>query len=155
MEELEAFYDDRKMPIPEVLEDAFSGIDVDDDGYITYIEFLSATLPNKIRCNETFCRRVFELMDRNDDGYIDASDLSQERCEWIEPSWQATIIEACAAKAWQKWPTGTSTCGVQMCARAAIASGRKSADPSPLVKKESRVVNSSKDTLGWGLSGSC
>ncbi|CAK9023983.1 Calcium-dependent protein kinase 32 [Durusdinium trenchii] len=77
MEELEAFYDDRKMPIPEVLEDAFSGIDVDDDGYITYIEFLSATLPNKIRCNETFCRRVFELMDRNDDGYIDASDLSQ------------------------------------------------------------------------------
>ena len=32
---------------------------------------------------------VFELMDRNDDGYIDASDLSQERCEWIESEEQA------------------------------------------------------------------
>ena len=35
MEELEAFYDDRKVPIPEALEEAFSGIDVDDDGAST------------------------------------------------------------------------------------------------------------------------
>lgn len=77
MEVLEAFYDDRRMPIPEALEQAFSGVDVDDDGYITYIEFLSATLPRSIRCDENFCRRVFEMVDRNGDGFIDASDLSQ------------------------------------------------------------------------------
>lgn len=33
MEVLEAFYDDRRMPIPEALEQAFSGVDVDDDGH--------------------------------------------------------------------------------------------------------------------------
>jgi len=77
MEVLEAFYDDRKLPIPPALEEAFSGVDVDDDGYITYIEFLSATLPPSIRCNEQFCRRVFEMIDRNGDDFIDASDLSQ------------------------------------------------------------------------------
>eukprot|EP00439_Symbiodinium_sp_Y106_P038452 s2233_g4.t1 len=77
MEDLEAFYEDSGMPMPEMLESAFSGVDVDDDGYITYIEFLSATLPHWARSDRTFCRRVFEILDRNCDGIIDASDLAQ------------------------------------------------------------------------------
>lgn len=77
MEDLEAFYEDSGMPMPEMLESAFSGVDVDDDGYITYIEFLSATLPRWARSDRTFCRRVFEILDRNCDGIIDAADLAQ------------------------------------------------------------------------------
>ena len=38
MEVLEAFYDDRKLPTPPALEEAFSGVDVDDDGCLTTIE---------------------------------------------------------------------------------------------------------------------
>lgn len=37
MEVLEAFYDDRKLPIPPALEEAFSGVDVDDDGCLITI----------------------------------------------------------------------------------------------------------------------
>ncbi|CAJ1364825.1 unnamed protein product [Effrenium voratum] len=77
MEELEAYYEDEGLPVPDTLENAFSGIDVDDDGYITYIEFLSATLPQRIRCDEKFIHRVFEVMDWNGDGFIDVSDLCQ------------------------------------------------------------------------------
>ncbi|CAE7434394.1 CPK3 [Symbiodinium natans] len=77
MEELESFYEESGTPVPEMLETAFSGVDLDDDGYITYIEFLSATLPRKARGDRNFCRRVFEILDRNRDGFIDASDLAQ------------------------------------------------------------------------------
>ena len=37
MEVLEAFYDDRRMPIPQALEQAFSGVDVDDDGHLAAV----------------------------------------------------------------------------------------------------------------------
>jgi len=63
--------------IPEGLEEAFRGVDVDDDGYMTYVEFLAATLPRAIRCDERLVRIVFQHLDRGHDGYIDADDLAE------------------------------------------------------------------------------
>mmetsp|Transcript_156967 Transcript_156967/g.273281 ORF Transcript_156967/g.273281 Transcript_156967/m.273281 type:complete len:111 (+) Transcript_156967:1360-1692(+) len=43
---------------------------------MTYGNFLSATLPVSLRCREDLCRRVFNLLDRNQDGFIDHRDLA-------------------------------------------------------------------------------
>merc|ERR1719198_1858448 len=56
------------LEVPDGLQEAFSGVDLDHDGYITYGDFLAATLPRTLRCREDLCRRVFTLMDRNRDG---------------------------------------------------------------------------------------
>jgi len=62
--------------IGEELDDAFKGVDLNKDGYINFGEFLAATLPDALRCSESVCRRVFGLLDRNRDGFIDQDDVA-------------------------------------------------------------------------------
>mmetsp|Transcript_95399 Transcript_95399/g.270034 ORF Transcript_95399/g.270034 Transcript_95399/m.270034 type:complete len:583 (-) Transcript_95399:63-1811(-) len=61
----------------EGLEAAFDGVDINDNGYINYLEFLAATLPHSLRSQELLCRTVFDMLDPSLDGYIDADDLSR------------------------------------------------------------------------------
>jgi len=75
LENLEEHYLPSKSLTWQNLEDAFGLVDIDDDGYITYIEFLSATLPRNVRRNESLCRIIFDILDRNKDGRIDTEDL--------------------------------------------------------------------------------
>lgn len=76
IEALETFYIHTSGKIPDSLDDDFSGVDVDGDGCITYMEFLSATLPDAIRYNEQLVLTVFQSLDRNQDGRVDAEDLA-------------------------------------------------------------------------------
>merc|ERR1711862_997662 len=64
------------LAIPPNLENAFQALDLNEYGYITYTNYLAATLPETLRCREDLCHTVFSLMDRNRDGYIDESDLA-------------------------------------------------------------------------------
>merc|ERR1712183_1237130 len=63
------------LAIPANIDDAFRAVDLNQNGYITYGNFLSATLPLSLRCREDLCQRVFHLLDRNHDGFIDQDDL--------------------------------------------------------------------------------
>lgn len=60
----------------EDLDDLFAHIDFDNTGYISFVAFLSATLPPSVRLDETLHKRIFALSDRNNDGFIDACDLA-------------------------------------------------------------------------------
>jgi len=62
--------------IPPNLDEAFKGVDLDRDGYITYGDFLTATMPLSLRRREDLCRRAFRLFDHNKDGLIDEEDLA-------------------------------------------------------------------------------
>lgn len=76
IEALESHYLHAGMPVPEDLETAFGSVDVNDDGYISYVEFLSATLPECVRRKENLCRVVFNILDRDADGFITIRDLA-------------------------------------------------------------------------------
>merc|ERR1711972_1223347 len=52
-----------------------SGADTNGDGYISFCTFLSATLPHSFRRNGDLCKKVFNLLDQNADGFIDEEDL--------------------------------------------------------------------------------
>ena len=64
------------MVIPENLDDVFGAVDLNRNGYITYGNFLAATLPQSLRCRVDLCQRVFRLLDQNRDGFIDEDDLA-------------------------------------------------------------------------------
>lgn len=61
--------------IPKDMDDLFHYMDTDGDGYISFLEFLSATLPLSDRSVEERYERVFKLLDADGDGFIDAEDL--------------------------------------------------------------------------------
>jgi len=92
--------------IPDDLEDAFHGVDVNRDGYINYVEFLSATLPKSVRRNERLCREVFDMLDHGGDGHIDAADLaaafrtSKDR----ESVCARALEEVCGPEGRLSWP---------------------------------------------------
>jgi calcium-dependent protein kinase len=77
IEALESYYLQSTGSVPDGLEEAFRELDLDDDGYISYTEFLSATLPRSVRSNQALLRELFKGIDRNNDGYIDAQDLAE------------------------------------------------------------------------------
>merc|ERR1740138_638079 len=62
--------------IPPNLDEAFCCVNLSRTGYVTYGNFLAATLPHSLRCKEDLCRRVFSLLDQNHDGFIDQDDLA-------------------------------------------------------------------------------
>lgn len=61
--------------IPDDLDEIFSGADVSGDGYISFVEFLSATLPKSVQHDKEICEIVFRILDKNKDGFIDVWDL--------------------------------------------------------------------------------
>lgn len=61
--------------IPEDMDDLFKLVDTDGDGYISFMDFLSATLPQSIRDDDANWHAAFIFFDRNADGFIDANDL--------------------------------------------------------------------------------
>jgi len=73
-EAIEAAFAEHGLEVPGNLHEAFSAVALH-DGYITYSDFLAATLPRALRCREDLCQRVFSLLDRNGDGVIDSDDL--------------------------------------------------------------------------------
>lgn len=76
LDSLEVMMTERGLELPANLESAFKVVDLTKSGYITYSSFLAATLPLSFRCREDLLRRVFNLLDRNGDGYIDEQDLA-------------------------------------------------------------------------------
>jgi len=60
---------------PEDIEELFDAIDLNRDGYIGTLAFLSATLPAAVCNDENLCRVAFAMLDRGKDGFIDAEDL--------------------------------------------------------------------------------
>lgn len=98
VEAVENYYEREYGDVPPHLQEAISGVDVDGDGYITFVEFLSATLPRSVRCNQQILRRVFDIIDRDGDGFITARDLAaafrQGRLD--DGVCQAALAEACA-----------------------------------------------------------
>merc|ERR1719313_2461285 len=62
--------------IPPDLDSLFDWIDTDGDGYISFLDFLAATLPPSFCKDTSRVRRVFDILDRNADGFIDAKDLA-------------------------------------------------------------------------------
>eukprot|EP00746_Dinoflagellata_sp_MGD_P142582 gnl/MRDRNA2_/MRDRNA2_75522_c0_seq1.p1 gnl/MRDRNA2_/MRDRNA2_75522_c0~~gnl/MRDRNA2_/MRDRNA2_75522_c0_seq1.p1 ORF type:complete len:720 (+),score=88.83 gnl/MRDRNA2_/MRDRNA2_75522_c0_seq1:59-2161(+) len=57
------------------MSDLFLLVDTDGDGYISFMDFLSVTLPPSVRSDETNFHGPFKFFDTNDDGFIDAADL--------------------------------------------------------------------------------
>lgn len=66
----------RDMPIPDDFDSIFEAMDLNRDGYISYIAFLSIMLPLSLRSNENLCRVAFSIFDRGKDGVIDSGDLA-------------------------------------------------------------------------------
>jgi len=66
----------REVEIPDDLDQLFEAIDLLREGYISYLTFLSVTLPLESRRNENLCRIVFRILDRDRDGFIDTQDLT-------------------------------------------------------------------------------
>mmetsp|Transcript_69149 Transcript_69149/g.195180 ORF Transcript_69149/g.195180 Transcript_69149/m.195180 type:complete len:1001 (+) Transcript_69149:435-3437(+) len=73
---LEKDIQQRGVEIPADFDQLFETIDLLREGYISYLCFLSVTLPPEARHNETLCHVTFRILDRNEDGYIDISDLT-------------------------------------------------------------------------------
>lgn len=61
--------------ISQDLGDLFSLVDTDGNGYISFMEFLSVTLPQSVRSNHANFKAAFNFFDRNGDGFIDSNDL--------------------------------------------------------------------------------
>ncbi|CAK0871202.1 unnamed protein product [Prorocentrum cordatum] len=95
---LEKDFQSRRQEVPEDLDQVFEAIDINRDGYVSYLTFLSATLPPAMRKCESLCKVVFGIFDRNKDGAVDADDLTgvfgeEEVCQRIvsEVSYEGTI----------------------------------------------------------------
>jgi len=56
-------------------DDAFKGIDLENNGYVSFGEFLAATLPQSLRSREDLNRLVFDLFDQDKDGFISMGDI--------------------------------------------------------------------------------
>lgn len=77
MDSLETGMGVHHVEIPSDLDDLFTYIDIDNDGYICFVDFLSATLPLAIQRDRTECENVFAVLDVNKDGVVDANDLAR------------------------------------------------------------------------------
>mmetsp|Transcript_82353 Transcript_82353/g.129687 ORF Transcript_82353/g.129687 Transcript_82353/m.129687 type:complete len:340 (-) Transcript_82353:94-1113(-) len=64
-----------KLDVPTDLDELFTYIDTDNDGYVCFVDVLSATLPDSIKNEKTLLESVFGVLDFNKDGVIDACDL--------------------------------------------------------------------------------
>jgi len=72
---LEGEFNYRGAKVPKDLEQLFDAININRDGYISYLTFLSVTLPLAMRTDEKLCQVAFSIFDRGKDGFIDAADL--------------------------------------------------------------------------------
>jgi Ca2+-binding EF-hand superfamily protein len=68
------FYD---VDVPSDLDDVFTYLDTDNDGYICFVDFLSATLPHSIACERAQLENLFGVLDMNKDKRVDTHDLAQ------------------------------------------------------------------------------
>jgi len=66
----------RGATVPDDLDLIFEAMDLNRDGYISYVAFLAIMLPFSLRSNENLCRVAFSIFDRDKDGFIDSSDLA-------------------------------------------------------------------------------
>lgn len=69
-------YESRSTEIPEDLGELFEAMDITHDGYISYLTFLSITLPHERLTDPTLCQAVFAVFDRGKDGFVDPFDIS-------------------------------------------------------------------------------
>jgi len=113
-EALEKYYFASRGRVPEDLEAVFSGVDVDDDGCIHYVEFLSATLPASVKFSEGLIRRVFDHLDRNRDGHLDARDLAEAFRHGRDPDRVCVeaLAQVCNGSATLSWPAFRSLMGL-------------------------------------------
>jgi len=66
----------RAAAIPEDLEQLFEAIDQNRDGYIGYLTFMAATLPNNLTSDANLCRVAFNILDHGKDGLLDGADIA-------------------------------------------------------------------------------
>merc|ERR1712113_231022 len=79
----------------------FKLVDTDGDGYISFMDFLSATLPPGVLNDDKNFSAVFEFFDRNGDGFIDVNDLVEALDKKAPKEKEACIDamrEACPAQ---------------------------------------------------------
>jgi len=73
---LEDNFERSGFPIPVDFEQLFESVDMNRDGYIGYLTFLSAVLPASQLTDTNLCLVAFGILDSNKDGFIDSSDLA-------------------------------------------------------------------------------
>jgi len=62
--------------VPKDFDMLFGAVDINNDGYISFLEFLGATLPAELRRKPNLCEVAFAVLDQGNDGFVDASDLA-------------------------------------------------------------------------------
>jgi calcium-dependent protein kinase len=75
VDSLEAGMHLNKITVPSDLDDLFTYIDTDKDGYICFVDLLAAFMPLSIQREEAGWKNVFSVLDVNKDGLVDANDL--------------------------------------------------------------------------------
>lgn len=63
--------------VGEDIGDLFKIVDFDNNGYLSYVEFLSVTLPSCVFTDNVNFHESFNFFDGNGDGFIDAGDLAE------------------------------------------------------------------------------
>ena len=75
--EIKSALDKAAIVLPPDFEDLVSAIDSDGSGSIDYMEFIAATLDQKLYVQRDVCWRAFRMFDRNGDGKISVAELSE------------------------------------------------------------------------------
>uniref|UniRef100_A0A7S2K174 EF-hand domain-containing protein n=1 Tax=Zooxanthella nutricula TaxID=1333877 RepID=A0A7S2K174_9DINO len=98
----------RGVSVPEDLDAIFESMDLNRDGYISYVAFLAFMLPFTLRSNENLCKVAFSILDRGKDGYIDCADLAvvfghNEDSEMCRRILQEVSEEVCGRLSWRSF----------------------------------------------------
>jgi calcium-dependent protein kinase len=84
------------VPIPDDIEELFEAVDLNRDGYIGSLAFVSATLPASSLNDEALCRNVFSMFNKAKDGFLTASDLEDVFChDEGSPICKDVLAEVC------------------------------------------------------------
>ena len=74
-EEFRKFYQSRGLPVPPDLEELVRTADVNHDGILSVVEFVSASMDPSTYQEPALCRAAFGIIDADKDGLITRADV--------------------------------------------------------------------------------